>query len=251
MSKSLNFDQIRVTAFWLCRAVHSSAPLWHKDDISKTNWKKHALRRHEGRQRRYRTGLNNSKITHTAHQQCVQRPCGKWKESPIRFRGDFIYPRLICLPLNVDRAFGIYTHINERTHRQALKATAGLQLGKPASLLFCLLDVADADKKHPQPLLPSAHPACLFTNSTKQRENKNSKTKQSSCRSLFCHCPRSHGGGSWIIYLTWLTQSQILMKSLFMDYWATCKQNHHLLASAPCLIFRIRLPKKPPRPWNT
>lgn len=135
----------------------------------------------------------------------------------------------------------LYTHKRTHTHTQALKATAGLQLGKPASLLFCLVDGADADKNTLNLCFPQPTRACLFTNSTKQEENKNSKTKQWSCRSLFCHCLRLHGGGSWIIYLTWLIQSPILMKK---DYWATCKHNHCLFSSGPSLIFPVWLPQK-------
>lgn len=83
------------------------------------------------------------------------------------------------MPLNVNQAFGVYTQ--KRTHTdKAVKATAGPQLGKLASLLFCL--VADADKNTlnlccPQPTRPAS-------SQTQQKKNTNSKTKQWSCRSL-------------------------------------------------------------------
>lgn len=131
------------------------------------------------------------------------------------------------------------------THRQAVKATIR------QTSFIAILPGSRCWQKHPQPLLPSAHPACLFTNPTKPEENTNSKNKTVELsQPLFCHCLRSHGGGNWITYLNWLMQSQVLMKSVL--WMAGLHVNKITISShqLPRLSFKFYYPQKAMWPRN-
>lgn len=159
------------------------------------------------------------------------------EHSPNNFSVDFVffYLKLICMSLNV--AAWIKTQKYTQT---SCKCYCRVTIRQTS--LITILPASWCWQKHSQPLLPSAHPACLFTNSaTKERKKTNSQTKQWSRHSLFCHCLHSPGGGK-LKFLPELTHAEPNSYEIdFMDEWTTCKPNLYFISSAPSLVFQILL----------
>lgn len=161
------------------------------------------------------------------------------EESPNDFRADFVfsYLKLICMSLSV--VAWIYTQKHTLTGckcycRATIRQTS----------LTAILPGSWCWQKHSQPLLPSAHPACLFTNST-TKERKNKQTPKPNNGVVTASSVTAYTRlevGNWSFYLNWRMQSQILMKSiLWKNGLHVNKPSFHLNSSLTCLSNSIVL----------
>lgn len=163
------------------------------------------------------------------------------EQSPNNFSVDFVffYLKLMCMSLNV--AAWIKTQKHTQT---SCKCYCRVTIRQTS--LITILPGSWCWQKHSQPLLPSAHPACLFTNSaTKERKKQTHKQNNRVVTASSVTAYTRLEVGNWSFYLNWRMQSHILMKSIS---WMNGLHVNQIFISShqlPHLSFKFYYPKKP------